>query len=377
MVIAPHPAIPQAGALKTDLPHPVVPPIGSPPPPRPAHSLRGRALGWLLFSTILWGLSFPLAKALVLAQQRRLPGADGLFLVAWDLVFRFGVAGGVVALGALGTLRGLTRQEARQGIGLGLFAVVALLLQNDGLNYTAASTSAFLTSCYCVFIPVVVALQRRRWPPPVVVGCCGLVLAGIGVLAGVDWRTLRLGRGEWETLGCSFFFTGQILWLERPRYAANRPAHATAVMFAVLTLVALPVALGRAGGPGQLVAATAGSPAILLLLLALTGFCTLTTFSLMNRWQKYLEATEAGLIYCVEPVWTSLMSLWLPGWLTLWTGVMYANEGVTLKLLVGGGLITAANVGLQLHPRRGRRQKAEGRRMPGTRAGGRARNAEL
>ncbi len=181
--------------------------------------------------------------------------------------------------------------------------------------------------------------------------CCALVLAGIGVLAGLDWRTLRLGRGEWETLGCSVFFTGQILWLERPRYAANRPAHATTVMFAVLALVSAPLALGRAAGAGQLAAAFVGSPEILLLLLALTGFCTLATFSLMNHWQKYLEATEAGLIYCIEPVWTSLMSLCLPGWLAMWTGIAYANEVPTLKLLVGGGLITLANAGLQFSPR--------------------------
>ena len=317
----------------------------------PPRARRGRALAWLLAATILWGLSFPLAKALVLAQKRLLPGADTWFLVALDLAFRFGVAGVAVTLGSLGTLRGLTRAETSQGIGLGLFAAGGMLLQMDGLNYTAASTSAFLTSCYCVIIPVVVALQRRRRPPLPVVGCCGLVLVGLGVLAGVDWRTFHLGRGEAETLGCSLFFAGQILWLERPRYAANRPAHATAVMFAVLTLAALPIVLARTANPGQALVAVAGSPAIFLLLVALTLLCTLTTFSLMNHWQRHLAATEAGLIYCAEPVWTGLLSLSLPGWLALWTGIAYANETATLRLLLGGGLITAANVGLQLYPR--------------------------
>ena len=320
-------------------------------PAIPPHPRRGRALAWLFVATILWGLSFPLAKALVLAQQRRLPGADTWFLVALALVFRFGVAGVVVTLGSLGTLRRLTHNEVFQGLGLGLFATGGMLLQMDGLNYTAASTSAFLTSCYCVIIPGVVALQRRRPPPPAVAGCCALVLVGLGLLAGVDWRAFHLGRGEWETLGSSFFFAGQILWLERPRYAANRPAHATAVMFAVLAGLALPVMLARAAGPRQMLLAATGSPAIFLLLVALTLFCTLATFSLMNHWQKYLEATEAGLVYCAEPVWTSLISLWLPGWLALWTGTAYANEAATLKLLLGGGLITVANIGLQLYPR--------------------------
>jgi drug/metabolite transporter (DMT)-like permease len=94
----------------------------------------------------------------------------------------------------------------------------------------------------------------------------------------------------------------------------------------------------------------AGSPAIVSLLLALTFACTLVTFSLMNHWQRFVTATEAGLIYCAEPLWASLFSLWLPGILTFWTGAAYANEHATTRLLLGGGLITLANVGLQLRP---------------------------
>ena len=316
--------------------------------PRPG---RGRALVWLLAATVLWGLSFPLAKALMLAQERLLPGADIWFLVTLDLVVRFGVAALAVAAASWGTLPSLGRRETFQGLGLGLFAAGGMLLQMDGLNYTSASTSAFLTSCYCVIIPLVVALQRRRRPPLAAAACCAVVLLGLGVLSGLDWRHFHLGRGEWETLGSSVFFAGQILWLERPRYAENRPAHATVVMFAVLTLAAAPLLYARTTNPAQWFHAAAGTNAILCLLLTLTLLCTLATFSLMNYWQKFVDATEAGLIYCAEPIWTSLFSLWLPGWLAVWTGTTYANEPVTLRLLLGGGLITAANIGLQLNPR--------------------------
>jgi hypothetical protein len=40
----------------------------------------------------------------------------------------------------------------------------------------------------------------------------------------------------------------------------------------------------------------------------------------------------------------------LPGWFSGWAGFTYANESVTFQLLVGGGLITAANVLVQLKP---------------------------
>ena len=68
----------------------------------------------------------------------------------------------------------------------------------------------------------------------------------------------------------------------------------------------------------------------------------------MNHWQRDVEATEAGLIYCAEPLWTSVFALFLPAWLAAWTATDYANETPTVRLLLGGGLITAANVCIQI-----------------------------
>jgi len=84
--------------------------------------------------------------------------------------------------------------------------------------------------------------------------------------------------------------------------------------------------------------------------LALTLFCTLGSFILMNTWQPKITATEAGLIYCIEPLFASLLALFLPALLAGWGGFSYPNERLTWHLLLGGGLITAANVLLQLKP---------------------------
>ncbi len=327
-----------------------------PPRPAPAKTLppppsrRRRATLVLLLATTFWGLSFPLAKGLALAQRGLLPLADSWFLAAISLVVRFGVASALVALGSLRTLRLLNGGELRQGLGLGLFSGFGLLLQMDGLSYTSASTSAFLTSCYCVVIPLIVAARLRRFPPLLVMASCALVVAGMALLAGVDWRTLRLGRGEWETVLASMFFAGQILWLERPVFAANRTAHATLVMFLVITAVCMPVALAHTRARGDLWVAVAGSPVIVGFLLALTILCTLCAFSMMNHWQRFLEATEAGLIYCGEPVFASVFALFLPAWLSAVSGASYPNETLTIRLLIGGALITVANALIQLRP---------------------------
>jgi drug/metabolite transporter (DMT)-like permease len=92
------------------------------------------------------------------------------------------------------------------------------------------------------------------------------------------------------------------------------------------------------------------SPIWLALTLVLTVFCTYGAFSLMNAWQPKITATEAGLIYCMEPIFGSLMSLFLPAAFSALAGIHYLNETGTWPLLVGGSLITLANVLLQLQP---------------------------
>ena len=45
-----------------------------------------------------------------------------------------------------------------------------------------------------------------------------------------------------------------------------------------------------------------------------------------------------------------ILLLILPALLSAWAGIHYPNETATWTLLVGGGLITVANVLLQLRP---------------------------
>jgi drug/metabolite transporter (DMT)-like permease len=239
--------------------------------------------------------------------------------------------------------------ELRQGVLLGLSLGAGLLLQVDGLQFTSASTSAFLTQFYAILIPAVVAVRMRRSPPPVVWTCAALVLAGVAILGRFDFRALHLGRGEVETLLSSVFFMVQIFVLEDARYAGNRALAVTAVMFTTVAVVFSGLALVTAPTPADCLRPwTSGSWLVFVSLLTL--FCTLGSFTLMVRWQPHITATEAGLIYCIEPVFASVMALFLPALFSRWAGFDYANETLTWQLLVGGGLITLANVLLQLKP---------------------------
>jgi drug/metabolite transporter (DMT)-like permease len=179
--------------------------------------------------------------------------------------------------------------------------------------------------------------------------CCALVLAGVALLGKFDWHALRFGRGEWETLLCSFFFMGQILWLGRREFVGNDSTRLTLVMFATEGVVLWAAAAGLAPDAPALLIPWRSMPWLGLTVI-LTLFSTVAAFLLMNTWQPKVTTTEAGLIYCGEPIFSSLMALFLPAWFSAWAHIDYPNEHATWTLLVGGGLITLANVVIQLRP---------------------------
>jgi drug/metabolite transporter (DMT)-like permease len=315
----------------------------------PQTSQHRQAIFWLVIANLFWGFSFPIIKSIGAIETALVPGAGTWFVAASVIVPRFALAALVIGAFWFGAIRTLDRREILQGLELGFFTGCGMIFQIDGLQYTSASTSAFLTQFYAIMIPVWLAVRARRWPAPIVWVCCVLVLAGAGVLAHLDWRDLHLGRGEIETLVSSVFFMGQILCLDRAEFAGTRPMPVTFVMLVVQALIGVTLGLFTAPAHASPLALTS-SGLWWGLTLALTIFCTLGAFTLMNTWQPRITATEAGLIYSGEPVFAATMALFLPGLFSAWGGIDYPNERATANLLIGGGLITAANVLLQLRP---------------------------
>lgn len=309
-------------------------------PPSDA-ALARTATRWLIFGCVAWGLSFPTAKALAMVQAEALPGAGTWFYTSATMLARFSLAAVLVLL-LIGPRKilGITRREVGQGIGIGLFGGGGMLFQIDGLAHTEASTSAFLTQGTVIFIPLVKAILQRRLPTRRATLCCLLALIGVAVLSRFDWSKLTLGRGEGETLIAAFFFTGHILWLERPRYADNDALRVSLVMFLTIAALCLPLV----GDQPVEVLRSLQPQAAWLCLAILIGPCTLLAFLLMNRWQRHVSATTAGLIYCLEPVFATLLAFFMPEWFSALAHIEYPNEIPSLAMLIGGGLILVANV---------------------------------
>jgi len=305
--------------------------------------MRTKALTMLTLVTLLWGVSFPVLKAIGMIHRDLIPESGSWFVSAWSVAPRFVLAGLVLAVARAGTIGGLTRLEFKQGAGLAFFAALGLLFQVDGLQYTTASVSAFLTQVYAVLIPFYIAWKYRRRPRVIVLAACAIVLVGVAILARLDPRDLRLGRGETETLIGSLFFMGQILWLERPEFAVNRSSRVTLVMFTLLGVGFTIISVVLAPRVSDLLVLWT-APGWLFLTLVLAGVCTLFCFSAMNRWQPRISSTEAGLIYSMEPVSVAVLALFLPGLISTLTMAGYANEVPTWHLVLGGAMITAANL---------------------------------
>lgn len=188
-----------------------------------SEDLRRTAVRRLVYACALWGLSFPAGKALLMVQAESAPGHATWLYTAAGMTVRFAIAAVIVCcmLGALGRLRGITKNEWLQGGGVALFGGLGMLFQLDGLAHTEASTSAFLTQGSIIFIPLLTAFIKKALPQRREVAAVVLAVCGVAVLAGFDGSALKLGRGEAETLVAALFFTGHIMWLERPRFHEN------------------------------------------------------------------------------------------------------------------------------------------------------------
>jgi drug/metabolite transporter (DMT)-like permease len=302
-----------------------------------------RAVLYLVLATAAWGLSFPTAKAVMQVQQIVFPGCPDWFHSALILCNRMLVAFVVMLCVLRSRILQMTRLELRQGIELGLFGGIGMLLQTDAQHYMPASTSAFFTQFSCIFVPICVVISRRKMPPALVLFACALVIAGCTLLSGVKLGEIHFGRGEWETIAAAALFTGQILCLERPRFTPNDPLRTSTLMFGVKGMLLSPLVFIGANRVADLPRAFI-TPSIIMLTIVMGFVCTAYAYAMMTTWQPKVTSTQAGIIYATEPLFASLLALFLPAIYSRYTGIHYDNEQLTWQLFAGGTLVITANL---------------------------------
>ncbi len=276
------------------------------------------ATGALLLTTASWGSTFFLIKDLL----DRVPTLD-------FLAVRFAIAGLVMLAVAHRAVLALPREVLRRGVLVGGIYGVAQILQTAGLAHTAASVSGFITGMYVVCTPLLAALLLRTRISAVTWGAVALATVGLAVLT-LDG--FSVGYGEALTLVASVLYALHIVALGAWSTARN------ALGMSVVQLLVIALICLVATAPDGVVLPDQGRDWASIVYMALVaGALALVA----QTWaQSQLSPTRTAIIMSMEPVFAAFFAVLLGG------------EGLTSRMLLGGALVLAAMLAVEVGPRR-------------------------
>jgi len=276
----------------------------------------------LLAITASWGSTFFLIHDLL----DRVPVLD-------FLAVRFTIASIAILLVSPKAMRRLSRDSKRQAIVLGALYGVAQILQTTGLAHTAASVSGFITGMYVVATPLFAALLLRSRIGGLTWLAVLLAITGLGVLTLGDVSSgLGLGYGEALTLIAAMIYALHIVGLGAWSTARD------ALGMSIVQCIVIAVICTGAAAPGGIVLPQTGGDWLSVGYMALFAGAAAM---LGQTWaQAHLPPTRTAVIMSTEPVFAALFAVLLGG------------ESATARMLLGGALVLAAMLIVELVPRR-------------------------
>jgi drug/metabolite transporter (DMT)-like permease len=261
----------------------------------------------LLFTTIIWGATFPATKA-ALEQMPPLSFLCLRFLLgtclvgAWFLLVRH-------------RLRRQRDVLYASGIAT-IFLFFGYVLQTVGLRYTSASNSAFLTALYVIIVP----LMLRRFDRRVIVATA-IAIVGLWLLVKPS-ATMNLG--DLMTIGCAVAFAAHIVCLEGFTRLFDAPSLLLWQMTAV-TMLFLPM-MGWEQAP-----AGAFAPTVVVVIgLIVTGGLATGAFAVQMWAQQLVPAQQVALVFASEPAYAA------------WLSWYFLGETLDQQGWIGSGLILTA-----------------------------------
>jgi drug/metabolite transporter (DMT)-like permease len=288
--------------------------MSSPPASLPPH--HRRAEGALFLAAAMWATTFPGMKWLF--TDRGLP-------LAQTMTMRFGIAALLVALWWPRSLR--FRGHGREWAGalwLGFLLAVGFVAQGAGLLWTSASNSAFITSLFVIFVPILQTLYLRRRPHGRTMMGLPLCFAGL-ILLTRPWES-GFSPGDLWTLLCAFAFSVYIVELQRLSTGVDL-GRLLLGQFGAVTVMCL------LGCPFE---ETTGSIAPLewAVIIHLGVLCTFVATMLQSRFQRDTTPTRAALLFMGEPVLAALLAWSMRGEMLGALGLLGAG------LILGGILVS-------------------------------------
>ncbi|MGG6269810.1 DMT family transporter [Leptolyngbya sp. AN03gr2] len=270
---------------------------------KPHHS---QGVFLLILTTAIWGTSFPLLK-----------GALNDLPAPMILASRFTIAAIVFSP----YLRHLNRNLIRDGAILGGIYFIECLLALIGLETISANRSAFLISLNVILVPLFGTVLGRSLPRQILIAV-GIAIAGISIMS---WEGGGFGTGEILTLACAIGVAIYILAME-----AITPKHPTLPLVAVQLAIAALLSIVWAILNGQF--PFTGIASHLNILMYVGVMITAVPIWTQTQAQRWVSASEAALLYTLEPVFASLFSFF---WL---------NEALGIRGYIGAAFILSATL---------------------------------
>jgi drug/metabolite transporter (DMT)-like permease len=272
-----------------------------------------------------WGLTFPLIGDAVREDVSPLLFVGIRFSVSTLVLLPLAWWQGSIPRG----------RALRDGLLVGLFVFVGFASQTLGLQTLSAARSAFLTSFYVLFTPLLAVLITRVRPAPAVLAGLALAFAGGVVLTGAgDSLSGGLTLADGLTLLCALAFAAQMVALSvvARRHGALSLALSQSVVTAVAALALSPMAetlVLRPTGPA-------------LFSLAFNGLVASALLLGLQAWgQRSTSASRAAVLFASEPVWATFFAflLWhqrpgprdLSGGALILAGILIAELWPTIR----------------------------------------------
>lgn len=283
-----------------------------------------RATILLFATTILWGSSFFTMAWGIVGIGRHVGAAAA---PSAYIFLRFLAAFVLQAIVFPRAVLGLNRRVFWAGAVLAIPFYLGFILQATGIEPENSSVSAFLTSLFVVFTPILGRLFfRERLAPITLVGAV-LSVVGVYVLSNPSGG---LGKGEILTLLCAVAFAFQIqmtnvITRNHSPEAITFVQFGCAVLFSGITMLAM-------GVEPAAVARSLGERHVAWTVLYTAVACSVVAMGVLNRYQRDISATRASVLYMLEPVFAAVFAL------------LFTGEAMTLRKILGGAIILGGNL---------------------------------